>query len=448
MPIPAVVVRSARQLWRCQWLQLMQGLGPADRDGHYRRPQPAVAEPPPPPARANPGDHVLIVGRSCPWAHRAWLTWTLRGLAPAIELLVVEPDPEAGRWRFASPFEGCDTLAQLYRLGGCDPRARATVPLLWSRTQKRVLVSESARLIELLDRWPAPAEASASPWAVVTPEGSTSASPSPSAVAAVASPKAVESLEGLASPSLEGSASATALASTEATPWVASSPATSEPAAARTGEALGTPAASHPSPPDPAPENPALLDPAAVDQPPLDRAVLPPGALSPPERREAIQAWRERLQGSVNDGVYRCGLARSQAAYDAAEADLFATLQDLEEALGRQRAAGSAWLCGGPDPSLADICLFATLIRWEMVYAPLFGCGRQTLWFLPELWRWRARFYQLPGVAATCLPEAWRRDYFGALFPLHPSGIIPAGPDLATLVLSSPPQRADDQQQP
>ena len=150
MPIPAVVVRSARQLWRCQWLQLMQGLGPADRDGHYRRPQPAVAEPPPPPALANPGDHVLIVGRSCPWAHRAWLTWTLRGLDPAIELLVVEPDPEAGRWRFASPFEGCDTLAQLYRLGGCDPRARATVPLLWSRSQKRVL-----------DRWPAPADLAA-----------------------------------------------------------------------------------------------------------------------------------------------------------------------------------------------------------------------------------------------------------------------------------------------
>ena len=109
---------------------------------------------------------------------------------------------------------------------------------------------------------------------------------------------------------------------------------------------------------------------------------------------------------------------------------------------------GSAWLCGGERPSLADLCLFPTLIRWELVYAPLFGCGRQPLWQLPELWRWRACFYQLPGVAATCRPEAWRRDYFGALFPLHPSGIIPAGPDLATLVLSSPPQRLDDQQQP
>ena len=257
----------------------------------------------------------------------------------------------------ASPFEGCSTLAELYRRGGCDPRARATVPLLWSRRQQRVLVSESARLIELLDRWPA-----------LTP-----------------------ALEGLPPQGLP---------------------------------AGGWRPAGWPSP------------------------GFPPGALCPPQRREAIQAWRERLQGSVNDGVYRCGLARSQLAYDAAEAELHSTLQAVEEALEQQAAAGSAWLCGGADPSLADICLFPTLIRWEMVYAPLFGCGRQPLWLLPHLWRWRARFFQLPGVAATCRPEAWRRDYFGALFPLHPSGIIPAGMDLATLVLSTPPHRVDDQQQP
>ena len=78
--------------------------------------------------------------------------------------------------------------------------------------------------------------------------------------------------------------------------------------------------------------------------------------------------------------------------------------------------------------------LFPTLIRLEMVYAPLFGCSRLPLWQLPALWDWRRRFYSLPGVAETCFPEAWRSDYFGALFPLHPSGIIPAGPPLATLV--------------
>ena len=85
-------------------------------------------------------------------------------------------------------------------------------------------------------------------------------------------------------------------------------------------------------------------------------------------------------------------------------------------------------------PSLADVVLFPTLIRLELVYAPLFGCSRRPLWQLPALMAWRARFFQLPGVEATCFPEAWRRDYFGSLFPLHPSGIIPAAPSLASLV--------------
>ena len=99
---------------------------------------------------------------------------------------------------------------------------------------------------------------------------------------------------------------------------------------------------------------------------------------------------------------------------------------------------------------LGDCCLSSESIRrlrdhlllegrLEMVYAPLFGCSRLPLWQLPALWRWRARFFTLEGVAATCCAPAWRTDYFGALFPLHPSGIVPAGPDLARLVTSPPP---------
>jgi len=79
----------------------MAGLGPADAQGRYLRPAPVFATLPPQSADAGrPGGHVLIVGRSCPWAHRAWITWTLRGLQPWVDLQLVEPDPQAGRWRF------------------------------------------------------------------------------------------------------------------------------------------------------------------------------------------------------------------------------------------------------------------------------------------------------------------------------------------------------------
>ncbi len=319
MPIPPLVVNTARCAWHWQWQRLMGGLGPADADGNYRRPPSPFAERAALPAQAaEPGRHVLIVGRSCPWAHRAWLVWALRGLESGIELLVVDPDPQAGRWVFAQPFLGCTTLQQLYRRAGAAPEARATVPVLVDRRDCRVVVGESARLIELLNLWP-----------------------------------------------------------------------------------------------------------AAADAPDLEPAC----------QAATIADWRTRLQHAVNDGVYRCGFARNQAAYDRAEQALFATLDAAEQAL-----AGESWLCG-EIPSLADVQLFPTLIRLELVYAPLFGVSRRPLWQYPGLWGWRSRFWRLPGVAASCWPQAWQRDYFGALFPLNPSGIIPAGPELATLVQAASPPR-------
>ena len=58
----------------------------------------------------------------------------------------------------------------------------------------------------------------------------------------------------------------------------------------------------------------------------------------------------------------------------------------------------------------------------------------------PALWAWRQRFLTLPGVASTCDAAAWRHDYFGALFPLNPGGIVPDGPSLSTLVNRPIPQ--------
>jgi putative glutathione S-transferase len=262
---------------------------------------------------------VLIVGRSCPWAHRAWLVWALRQLQQSIRLLIVEPDPQAGRWRFRTPFLGCNTLQELYRRSGADANQRATVPVLVEAASGRVVLGESARLIELLNQWP------------------------------------------MAAPAHD----------------------------------------------------------------------LVPKALIP-----EITRWRELLQGAVNDGVYRCGFARNQAAYDRAESELFAALDQAETALASPGAG--PWLCG-EQLTLADVQLFPTLIRLELVYAPLFGVSRRPLWQLPALWQWRQRFHGLPGVADTCCDQAWREDYFGALFPLHPSGIVPAGPALATLVQAPPP---------
>ena len=91
--------------------------------------------------------------------------------------------------------------------------------------------------------------------------------------------------------------------------------------------------------------------------------------------KDDIDRWQSLLQPAVNDGVYRCGFARTQAAYDRAETDLFSALEQAEQAL----EDGRSWFCGD-QLTLADVRLFPTLIRWELVYAPLFGCSRRPLW--------------------------------------------------------------------
>ena len=136
----------------------------------------------------------------------------------------------------------------------------------------------------------------------------------------------------------------------------------------------------------------------------------------------------------VNDGVYRCGFARTQSAYEMSSNNLFDTLKKVNESLSKK----GPWLCG-KELTLADIRLFPTLIRWEMVYEPLFGCSKEPLWSFPFIWEWRQRLFAMKSISETCDSISWRKDYFGALFPLRPSNIVPCGPDLIKMVNAEPP---------
>jgi putative glutathione S-transferase len=146
--------------------------------------------------------------------------------------------------------------------------------------------------------------------------------------------------------------------------------------------------------------------------------------LYPNPLKPAIDAWNERIYATVNNGVYRCGFAQSQAAYDRACADLFATLDDVD-----QQLKAHPYLCGDTI-TLADVRLFTTLFRFDVVYYSLFKCNRRRIQDYPCLGPYLRRIYQLSGVADTCDIDAVKRDYYGNLFPLNPGGIVPAGPDM------------------
>jgi putative glutathione S-transferase len=148
----------------------------------------------------------------------------------------------------------------------------------------------------------------------------------------------------------------------------------------------------------------------------------------PSNLREAIDGWNARIYPAVNNGVYRCGFAQTQTAYDAACNELFATLDEIDAALERDR-----YLCGD-HLTLADVRLFTTLFRFDAVYYGLFKCNRRRIQDYPNLGPYLRDLYQIPGVAETCNLEVVKQDYYGNLFPLNPGGIIPLGPDASQLL--------------
>lgn len=154
-------------------------------------------------------------------------------------------------------------------------------------------------------------------------------------------------------------------------------------------------------------------------------ALRPELNLYPESQRSLIDTWNDRTYHAVNNGVYRCGFATTQAAYEEACTLLFATLDDIDQQLAHQR-----YLCGDA-LTLADVRLFTTLLRFDAVYHGLFKCDRRRLRDYQYLWPYARDIYQQPGVAATCDLAIIRRDYYGNLFPLNPGGIIPLGPDAA-----------------
>ena len=115
----------------------------------------------------------------------------------------------------------------------------------------------------------------------------------------------------------------------------------------------------------------------------------------PQALRAEIEALNSRIYDTLNNGVYKCGFATTQAAYDAAVGPLFETLDWLEEHLKTNR-----YLLGQPLTE-ADWRLFTTLIRFDPVYHTHFKCNRKWLREYPNLWAYTRELFQWPKVRET-----------------------------------------------
>jgi len=148
-----------------------------------------------------------------------------------------------------------------------------------------------------------------------------------------------------------------------------------------------------------------------------------PGApdLYPADQRRDIDALGTLIYHAVNNGVYKCGFATSQADYEQAFDSLFATLDALEERLARRR------FLLGSQLTEADVRLFPTLARFDAVYYALYKCNLHPLASYRHLWGYARDLYQRPGFGDTTDFFQIKRHYYQA-GQINPAGIVPKGP--------------------
>lgn len=151
--------------------------------------------------------------------------------------------------------------------------------------------------------------------------------------------------------------------------------------------------------------------------------------LYPEQLRHKIDTLNQTIYTDINNGVYKCGFAQSQIAYEKAYDILFARLDELEQRLASQRFLFGDFI------TESDIRLYVTLARFDVAYYPVFKTNKQRLVDFPNLWGYARDLYATSGFGSTTDFDAIKEHYF---ISARLSGvgrkedtIIPKGPDLS-----------------
>jgi putative glutathione S-transferase len=298
--------------WSTDWYQ-------PDAEGRFRRPETQfrdwVRGADVGPFSPADGRYHLYVSWACPWAHRALILRTLKGLEHAIDISVVEHFMSDQGWRFnpsipgatADKVHGHEYLRDVYLAADPHYTGRVTVPILWDLNTQTIVNNESREIVRMFDH-----------------------------------------------------------------------------------EFTGV----------------ARRD---VD-------------FAPPELLAEVERIIDAIYEPINNGVYRAGFATSQRAYEEAVDELFEALEHWDAVLGRQR-----WLAG-ERVTEADIFLFTTLIRFDLVYHTHFKCNRKRIIDYPHLSGFVRELYQVPAIAQTCELEHIRGHYYASHESINPHRIVAVGP--------------------
>jgi len=148
----------------------------------------------------------------------------------------------------------------------------------------------------------------------------------------------------------------------------------------------------------------------------------------PESLREAIDAVNDWVYPTINNGVYRCGFAKSQEAYDLAIQELTESFDRIGNILQTQR------YIAGDKFTEADIRLFATLLRFDEVYTVYFKTNTRSVAHTESILNYCREIYQMPGIQDTVSMEQIKTHYYTSHPQLNHYSIIPAGADFVKLL--------------
>jgi len=137
-----------------------------------------------------------------------------------------------------------------------------------------------------------------------------------------------------------------------------------------------------------------------------------------------IDAINSLVYDNINNGVYKCGFATKQDAYEEAYDALFDALDQVEQRLSKHR------YLVGDTLTEADWRLFTTLVRFDAVYVGHFKTNKRRIVDYPNLWNYVKDLYQREGVAETVVMDHIKQHYYGSHKTINPTGVVPVGPEL------------------
>jgi putative glutathione S-transferase len=160
-----------------------------------------------------------------------------------------------------------------------------------------------------------------------------------------------------------------------------------------------------------------------------------PVSLAPPDLLGRIDHTLDAIYEPINNGVYRAGFASKQEAYEEACTELFDALDHWDGVLGKQR-----YLCGSVLTE-ADVALFTTLLRFDLVYYAHFKCNVRRIADYRNLSGYLRDIYQIPEVKKTCRLDHIKVHYYWSQTTVNPYRIVPIGPNVLP-ELEAPHDRA------